>query len=284
MALNEVSGELFAAKEIMIGNFGDSVAAQQTRARKLAEEIVVMQSMAHPHIVRYLGAEKQSSKFYIFLEYVPGGSLASMLKQFGPLKEALMRKYASQILSGLAYLHGKGIIHRDIKGANVLVNESGIVKLADFGCSKQLQGMVTTSLDDSLKALRGSIPWMAPEVVRQSGHGRKADVWSFGATVIEMGTAKHPWPDLTGNLQALFTIATCNKSPPIPEHFSERAAEFLSRCFFINPAERWSALQLLHHPYISPPSVTTPRGACRTNAGGRRAGAGVQKLHTSAEF
>lgn len=91
-------------------------------------------------------------------------------------------------MSGVEYLHSKGIIHRDIKGANILVSDAGIAKLADFGCSKQLAGMCTASIEESMLAIRGSVPWMAPEVIKQSGHGRASDIWSVGATVIEMGT------------------------------------------------------------------------------------------------
>lgn len=91
------------------------------------------------------------------------------------------------MLCGVEYLHKKGIIHRDIKGANVLVTEAGVAKLSDFGCSKQLLGQCTTSLEESLRILQGSVPWMAPEVIRQSGHGPPSDIWSVGATVIEMG-------------------------------------------------------------------------------------------------
>lgn len=69
----------------------------------------------------------------------------------------------------------------------MLVSDSGIAKLADFGCSKQLTGMCTASLEESLRAIRGSVPWMAPEMIKQSGHGRASDIWSFGATIIEMG-------------------------------------------------------------------------------------------------
>jgi serine/threonine protein kinase len=97
------------------------------------------------------------------------------------------RRFSFQILRGVEYLHTKGIIHRDIKGANILVTDTGIAKLADFGCSKRLVGLCTASLEESMYALKGSVPWMAPEVIKQSGYGRSSDIWSFGATVIEMG-------------------------------------------------------------------------------------------------
>jgi len=138
-------------------------------------------------ICRYIGTSRSATYLYIILEYITGGSIASVLKEFGPCDEELIRKYTYHIVNGVQYLHKKGIIHRDIKGANVLVTENGVAKLADFGCSKRLAGMCTTSLEESLKVIKGSVPWMAPEVIKQSGYGRSSDIWSIGATLIEMG-------------------------------------------------------------------------------------------------
>ncbi|GMF42636.1 unnamed protein product [Phytophthora fragariaefolia] len=121
-----------------------------------------------------------------------------------------------------------------VLGANVLVNEQGVSKLADFGCSKQIPQMLTTSLEESLRSIRGSIPWMAPEVVKQIGHGYKADIWSIGATVIEMATAKHPWPHCHNGLAAMYTIAMATAPPPLPEQLSPEAKSFLRRCFCID--------------------------------------------------
>lgn len=93
------------------------------------------------------------------------------------------------MMCGIEYLHNKGIVHRDVKGANVLVTDTGVAKLSDFGCSKRLVGLCTSSLEESLKMIQGSVPWMAPEVIKQSGFGRSSDIWSLGATMIEMGTS-----------------------------------------------------------------------------------------------
>merc|ERR1719473_2094347 len=259
------------------------------QVQKLEREIELMKQLEHKHIVRYLGTSRAyrddepagagagagagdgglglggiggglvrrprlCEHLFIFLEYVPGGSVASMLSQFGVFNEDLIRHYMRQILSGVHYLHSMHIIHRDIKGANVLVNEQGVAKLADFGCSKQLQGVRTNSLEESLKAIRGSVPWMAPEVIKQTGHGRRADIWSVGATMLEMATATHPWPAFSNNLAALFHIATTHEPPPVPDTLSAEARTFLDRCFVLDPQARATAAELLASPFIHEPT------------------------------
>ncbi|CAH0473138.1 unnamed protein product [Peronospora belbahrii] len=231
--LNIATGELFALKKIVIHSSSNT--NQVTQMQKLGDEIELMNNLSHKHIVRYKGSYHTASHFYIFMEYVSGGSIASMLKQFDAFSEDLIRIFTRQIVQGVEYLHQMGIIHRDIKGANVLVNEQGVAKLADFGCSKQLPSMLTTSLEESLRSIRGSIPWMAPEVVKQTGHGYKADIWSIGATVIEMATRKHPWPHCQNSLSAMYTIAMATSPPSYPDNFSVQAKSFLERCFCIDP-------------------------------------------------
>ena len=250
LGLNETSGTFFAVKQVALPD------GSKSEVSTLTTEITLMKELDHTHIVRYLGTEVSALELYIFMEYVPGGSIAKMLKQFGVFNEVLIERYTRQILLGVEYLHGKGIVHRDIKGANVLVNDQGVAKLTDFGCSKQLQGMRSNTFEESMKAIQGSVPWMAPEVIKQTGFGRSSDIWSVGATVIEMATAHHAWPALTNNLSALFQIATTTTPPTIPETLSDPAQQFLSRCLVINPKDRASASQLLQAPFLRQNSTT----------------------------
>jgi len=243
--MNERTGELLAVKQLsLLDGTAEGVEGLQ-------KEISVMWHLDHANIVRYLGTARSDRYLFIVIEYVSGGSISNMLQQFGPFVEKLIRRFTLHILSGVKYLHDKSIIHRDIKGGNVLVTNAGVAKLADFGCSKQLAGMCTASMEESMRAIRGSVPWMAPEVIKQSGHGCSSDIWSVGATVIEMGTGKPPWPEFTNNLAALFHVATSKVPPPAPSHLSSNCASFLSRCMAIEPDERATAAQLLaSDPFI----------------------------------
>ena len=110
------------------------------KLNKLKIEIDIMKQLQHPHIVEYIDMETKIKKgrvyINIFLEYVPGGSIESLINKFGQLSEQVVQSYTKQMLSGLIYLHNNNILHRDIKCANMLVDVSGSVKLADFGSSK----------------------------------------------------------------------------------------------------------------------------------------------------
>jgi len=215
------------------------------------QEIDVMKNLNHPNIVRYLGTKigkgKHKNIMYIFLEYCSGGSIRSMLTKFGSFEENLIRSYSKQILDGLLYLHSNNIIHRDIKGANLLVKDHK-VKLADFGCAKIFAGLTPIS---NAKSILGTPFWMAPEVIRAKGYGISADIWSFGCTLIEMACGQPPWADqFTEPTAAMFHVADSTEPPKIPLNLGKDASDFILQCFKRNPKERPTAKNLLDSPWI----------------------------------
>ena len=280
LGLNEDTGKFIAVKELFMESlvdFNDSVEQTKTndggsnndgtssgsgsgssesstsngnRMAKLEREVNIMRKLEHPNIVQYLGTElihnTETPQFCILLEYVPGGSISSMLKQFGKFKQKIIQEYTRQILTGLAYLHSNNIIHRDIKGANLLVTDQGVVKLADFGCSVKFLGN-NSMRQRSKQKLLGSVPWMAPEAIRfaEQHVGRKSDIWSVGCVTIEMATGKRPWSLYTNHLALMFFVATSDTVPTFPEDCSQNCVSFLSSCLRRDPEERKTAAQLL---------------------------------------
>jgi len=138
------------------------------------------------------------------------------------------------------------VVHRDIKGANVLVDLAFNVKLADFGCSKR---DVQTSSFTTI----GSIPWMAPEVIVQNGHGRKADIWSLGCTLIEIASAERPWGNnrFDNIMVAIRHIGMSSSTPPIAADVPTGAQHLIGCCVRRLASERWSASMLIDHEFVS---------------------------------
>lgn len=231
LGLNPISGELMAVKQVEL-----PVENSATEERKksmveaLHREIELLKEIEHENIVQYIGSQTDDSYFSIFLEYVPGGSVAGLLSSYGAFQEPLVKSFVRQILKGLTYLHGKDIVHRDIKGANVLVDNKGGVKITDFGISKKVEENIMQGQAASHRpSLQGSIYWMAPEVVKQTQYTRKADIWSLGCMVVEMFTGDHPFPEFS-QMQAIFQIG-CYTAPNIPSNLSPDAQDFL-KCTF----------------------------------------------------
>lgn len=263
LGMNATTGELMAVKQVSIQPIIAQEEKQKSNEKKskrniseihkkmvdaLQHEMVLLKELHHENIVTYYGSSQEGGNINIFLEYVPGGSVSSMLNNYGPFEESLIINFTRQILIGVAYLHRKNIIHRDIKGANILIDIKGCVKITDFGISKKLSPFNNKPRPDKRASLQGSVFWMAPEVVKQTATTSKVDIWSTGCVVIEMFTGKHPFPDFS-QMQAIFKIGT-NTSPDVPSWASEVSCDFLKRTFELDFKQRPSAVDLLQHPWL----------------------------------
>ncbi|KAL1135208.1 hypothetical protein V6Z11_A12G158500 [Gossypium hirsutum] len=238
-SLDLENGDFVAIKQVSLENIA------QEDLNIIMQEIDLLKNLNHKNIVKYLGSLKTTTHLHIILEYVENGSLANIIKpnKFGPFPESLVAVYIAQVLEGLVYLHEQGVIHRDIKGANILTTKEGLVKLADFGVATKL-----TEADVNTHSVVGTPYWMAPEVIEMSGVSAASDIWSVGCTVVELLTCVPPYYELQP-MPALFRIVQ-DENPPIPDSLSPDITDFLRQCFKKDARQRPDAKTLLSHPWI----------------------------------
>ncbi|XP_053292633.1 mitogen-activated protein kinase kinase kinase 4 isoform X1 [Pleuronectes platessa] len=241
--INVDTGELMAMKEIRFQP-NDHKTIKET-----ADELKIFEGIKHPNLVRYFGVELHREEMYIFMEYCDEGTLEEV-SRLG-LQEHVIRLYSKQITTAINVLHEHGIVHRDIKGANIFLTSSGLIKLGDFGCSVKLRNN-THTMPGEVNSTLGTAAYMAPEVITRAkgeGHGRAADIWSLGCVLIEMVTGKRPWHEYEHNFQIMYKVGMGHK-PPIPEKLSTEGKDYLGHCLESEPKRRWTASMLLDHPFV----------------------------------
>eukprot|EP00127_Corallochytrium_limacisporum_P004786 Clim_evm1s177 gene=Clim_evmTU1s177 len=249
-AINLETGAALAVKEVTI------LEGKDFQVQALKDEITLLRSLKHRHIVRYLNSEVSGDVLRIFMERVSGGSIAALILKWGALDEGVVSRYTGQICLGLQYLHDCGIVHRDVKGSNILVTHDGIIKITDFGCSTRLAQM-----HEGSREMIGTVQYMAPEVITAGGrgYGPPADVWSLGCTVIEMLIGHPPWSNYNNVEAIMYEIGMEKKHPPLPDSASQESISFLSLCFRSDPRMRFTVERLLCHPFASAvPPGTSP--------------------------
>lgn len=247
--LDKKTGGNVAVKEISLERL------QHSDISSIMGEVELLKSLNHRNVVQYLGSFRTRHYLYIIMELVEAGSLSYLIKQsdVGAFPETVVAVYIEQVLHGLAYLHAQGIVHRDIKGANILTNTEGLVKLADFGVAARLSDRTSledadtvSNQDDAQPA--GTPYWMAPEVVELKAVTVSSDIWSVGCLAIELLTGYPPYFDLQP-LSALYNIVQ-DPHPPLPSGTSEAFQDFLLSCFNKDPLKRPSARDLSSHRWI----------------------------------
>ena len=232
--INVDNGEMVAIKQV------GKIKMKKAEIASIMGELELLKQLDHTNVLSYKGFIETKEHINIVLDFVEGGSLASILGKFGVIPEKLAICYIKQILDGLDYLHDRDVIHRDIKCGNILVTKDGSVKLADFGIAMKLG-------DPSAPAV-GSPYWMAPEVIEMKGSSSACDIWALGCTIIELLTGQPPYFEFN-QVQAMFCMVE-NEKPPYPQNMSNDMKSFLDQCFKRDPKDRSTAKKLKKHALL----------------------------------
>ncbi|XP_022603545.1 mitogen-activated protein kinase kinase kinase kinase 2 isoform X1 [Seriola dumerili] len=250
------------------GTYGDVFKARNIRTSELAaikivkldpgdditsiqQEITMMKECKHKNIVAYFGSYHRNTKLWICMEYCGGGSLQDIYHVTGPLREKQIAYVCRETLQGLYHLHETGKMHRDIKGANILLTERGDVKLADFGVAAEISASVAKR-----KSFIGTPYWMAPEVAaveKKGGYNHLCDIWAVGITAIELAELQPPMFDLHP-MRALMLMSKSSFQPPRLKDKSKWSAgfqSFVKMSLIKSPRKRPSAETLLQHPFVT---------------------------------
>ncbi|RXH73364.1 hypothetical protein DVH24_013048 [Malus domestica] len=186
----------------------------------------------HKNVVQFIGACTKPPKLCIITEFLSGGSMYDFLhKQRGVLSLLSLLRVAIDVSRGMNYLHQNNIIHRDLKAANLLMDGTGVVKVADFGIAR------VRAESGVMTAETGTYRWMAPEVIEHRPYNHKADVFSFGVVLWELLTGKLPYENLTP-LQAAVGVVQKGLRPTIPSHTNPMLMELMERCWQQDPSLR----------------------------------------------
>lgn len=243
-------GSVYKARMI---DTGDTVAVKiipLTEADEIGnvqKEISMLRACNHPNIVRYYGSWRAPDALWIAMEYCAGGSISDIMHACNaPLEEDVISYVCNETLAGLTYLHAMGRVHRDIKCGNILLTESGEVKLADFGVAAQL-----TSTLSKRNTFIGTPHWMAPEVIQASHYDGKVDVWALGISLIEMAEIYPPRWRVNPN-RVIFMVV---RDPPPrledKDHWTLAFQDFIAQCLTKDPRSRPTARFLQQHKFLN---------------------------------
>lgn len=249
LGINLETEDVMAVKEIRFSDVTNLDKLQQS----ITDEMDVLRLLHHKNIIEYYGVEVYRDRIYIFMEYCPF-SLSGLLERGRITNENLTQVLTHQMLMGLKYLHEKGVVHRDVKPANVLIGQDFNIKIVDFGASKMYKTQKTIMVNGTANTLVGTPQYIAPEIITNEGLGKAGlqDIWSLGCCILEMVTGRKPWAPLDNEWAIMYHIGKDDQIPelPTPEEASSECTDFLTKCFVRKANLRPSATVLLSHPWV----------------------------------
>jgi len=220
------AGKVYAMKVLNKGTVLKRHEEAHTKTEKK-----ILQTLKHPFLVNLYYSFQTADKLYFIMDYVNGGELFYHLQKDKTFKEDRARFYCAQIVCGLAYMHSKGVLYRDLKPENLLITAEGNISMTDFGISKQ--GLIAANAKTA--TFCGTPEYLAPEVLDGEGYGLAVDWWSFGTLMYEMLTGLPPF--YSQDVQTMYKKIMAAKLVLTPA-ISEKAADLLGGLLKRNPAER----------------------------------------------
>ncbi|XP_055870107.1 mitogen-activated protein kinase kinase kinase 12-like isoform X3 [Biomphalaria glabrata] len=221
----------------------EEVAVKKVRDVK-ETDIRNLRKLNHPNIISFKGVCTQAPCYCIIMEYCPYGQLYEVLRDGKEIPPTLVLDWAKQIASGMNYLHSHKIIHRDLKSPNVLVASNDIVKISDFGTSREWNEKSTKM------SFAGTVAWMAPEVIRNEMCSEKVDIWSYGVVLWELLTAEVPYKDVDSSA-IIWGVGSNSLHLPVPGTCPEGFKLLMRQCWSAKPRNRPSFRQILMHLEIA---------------------------------
>uniref|UniRef100_A0A8D0CLB1 Mitogen-activated protein kinase kinase kinase 12 n=1 Tax=Scleropages formosus TaxID=113540 RepID=A0A8D0CLB1_SCLFO len=238
---------------VFLGKFhGEEVAVKKVRDIK-ETDIKHLRKLKHPNIITFKGVCTQAPCYCIIMEYCAQGQLYEVLRAGRKITPSLLVDWSMGIAGGMNYLHLHKIIHRDLKSPNMLITSDDVVKISDFGTSKELS-------DNSTKmSFAGTVAWMAPEVIRNEPVSEKVDVWSFGVVLWELLTGEIPYKDVDSSA-IIWGVGNNSLQLPVPDSCPDGFKILLQQCWNHKPRNRPSFRQILLHLDIASADVlSTPQ-------------------------
>ena len=209
-----------------------NVTTDSAQFAEFLQEVNIMRKVRHRNVVQFIGACTRRPSLCIVCEFLPGGSAFDWMRVHGPPRPAQLLRWAADVARGMDYLHKRRVVHRDLKAANLLLDEGGGVKIADFGVAR-----VVDAGPGVLTAETGTYRWMAPEVIEHAPYGAPADVFSFGILLWELLTARVPYESLSP-LQAAVGVVQRGLRPTIPPSCPAELADLMRACWTKRPEDR----------------------------------------------